>query len=428
MQLDEQFLAALDKTQYLQRDRMLAYQRRLLDRLVRHAREQTGLYPEHLAPLFRADDSIDWRRWAEVPILTRDKAQAHTDAITARTLPEAVGEAVPTETTGSTGQSWRFQDTALHGRAIACANERFFRWHDVPADALAAVIIALSADAPSTDSARTKNWRPAYPDSRGSYLSTMVPHGDQLAWLKELQPDIIVTFPSNLEELVRIGRQTLHGLGPLRIVTFGEQLSDRGRASFRTTFGTEPLDFYGSAEAGFIAGTCPHSQKYHVSADLVLVELVDEDGSLVEPGEQGRVVVTPFYGYATPLIRYDLGDYAVMSVAQCDCGRTLPTMERILGRTRNVFRFPDGTSLWPSLLSQEVQPFVPHRQFQVVQTAPDHIEYRYVPLDNNTKIDLEGLTALVKSRLHPALTVTPVTVPSIEFSVKREDYIRLFDY
>jgi len=48
--------------------------------------------------------------------------------------------------------------------------------------------------------------------------------------------------------------------------------------------------------------------KHHVSADLVLVELVDDDGTPVPPGEEGRVVVTPFYGYATPLIRYDLGD------------------------------------------------------------------------------------------------------------------------
>src|SRR5262245_21467411 len=70
-----QFLAALDQTQWLSADRLQLYQRRLLDRLLRHARAETEFYADRLAPLFRGDDSIDWDGWQEIPILRRELAQ-----------------------------------------------------------------------------------------------------------------------------------------------------------------------------------------------------------------------------------------------------------------------------------------------------------------------------------------------------------------
>ena len=99
------FLAALEETQYLAPERMEAYQRRLLDRLLRHARSQTAFYADRLAPLFRPDDSIDWDRWTDIPILTRKEAQANADALFARTVPPAAGETVTAFTSGSTGRA-----------------------------------------------------------------------------------------------------------------------------------------------------------------------------------------------------------------------------------------------------------------------------------------------------------------------------------
>ena len=81
------FIAALDETQYLPPDRLVAYQRRLLDKLLRHARSETDFYRDRLAPLFRRDDTIDWERWAEIPILRRSEAQEDVDHLTARELP-----------------------------------------------------------------------------------------------------------------------------------------------------------------------------------------------------------------------------------------------------------------------------------------------------------------------------------------------------
>jgi len=64
-----------------------------------------------------------------------------------------------------------------------------------------------------------------------------------------------------------------------------------------------------------ICRTClPHSHRHHVMAELVLVEIVDDHGRPSPAGTRGRVVVTPFYNHAMPLIRYDIEDLAVPAV------------------------------------------------------------------------------------------------------------------
>ena len=125
------------------------------------------------------------------------------------------------------------------------------------------------------------------------------------------------------------------------------------------------------------------------------------------------MIVTPFYNLAMPLIRYELGDHGMLSAEPCGCGRTLPVLERVLGRTRNVFRFVDGTSTWPVLLSRELQAFVPNRQFQVVQLTHTDIEFRYVPVADGQTNDLPALTTYLRAKLHPSVTVTLVATEVI---------------
>jgi phenylacetate-CoA ligase len=106
--------------------------------------------------------------------------------------------------------------------------------------------------------------------------------------------------------------------------------------------------------------------------------------------EIGRVVVTSLYNYAMPLIRYEIGDLAEAGSDRARCRRGLPSLRRILGRYRNLFRFRDGTTVWPQQMG--LGKFIAHKQFQVVQTNHDHIEIRYVPAPTDQPIDLPGLT------------------------------------
>ena len=76
-------------------------------------------------------------------------------------------------------------------------------------------------------------------------------------------------------------------------------------------------------------------RSYHVSAESVFMEILDEDCKPTKPGNVGRVVVTSLYNYAMPFIRYDLGDRVEVGWSGT-CARQLPALRKILGRTKSV--------------------------------------------------------------------------------------------
>lgn len=423
-----QFINSLKQTQYLPSARLQAYQARLLAQLVNHAVNQTDFYPSRLAPLLKGDGTVRWDRWSEIPILTRPQARAHFEAMRARAVPKAAGGATEDMSSGSTGVALRLLTSDIQDLASACCSERFFNWHEINPQSLTVRIrAARHPDIYYPKGHEVIGWRAGHADSKAIDLSISTQVEQQVEWLSRVKPRNLATYPSNLRELAR---HIAHNGNDLRldsIMTFGEMVTDDTRALVQEVFGKPVLDRYGSSEVGHIASTCPHSLKHHISSEVVLLELVDADGQAVQPGEIGRVIVTPFYNFAMPFIRYELGDYAIAANEPCGCGRTLPVLDRIMGRTRNVFRFADGTQVWPVLFSRDLQSFVPNHQFQVVQLTRETVEFRYVPQATDQNNDLPGLTAYLKARLHKDITVSLMPVNHIPRSAggKFEDCMSL---
>jgi phenylacetate-CoA ligase len=169
-------------------------------------------------------------------------------------------------------------------------------------------------------------------------------------------------------------------------------------------------DVYSANEVGNIALQCERGT-LHVQSESLRVEILHGDGSPCGPGETGKVVITDLHNLATPLIRYDIGDYATVG-EPCACGRTLPVLREIRGRVRNLARTPDGKTFWPVSLGV-VRRVAAVRQAQFVQTAPDAIEVRVVlsqPIDEAQRLRLVEATR--KALGHP-YRVTIVEVPSI---------------
>ena len=157
------------------------------------------------------------------------------------------------------------------------------------------------------------------------------------------------------------------------------------------------------------------------------VEILGSDGSLVQSGEVGRVVVTPFYNYAMPLIRYELGDLAELGSKHAQCGRGLPSLRRILGRYRNVFRFRDGKIASPSAVLLSAQGTFATPQSQIVQLDLDRIEIRWVSDGTDRPVDIAALTSQVRSVLRQPVKVSVRKVDVIERSSsgKFEDCVSL---
>ena len=122
---------------------------------------------------------------------------------------------------------------------------------------------------------------------------------------------------------------------------------------------------------------CPHSGLYHIMSESIILEVLDEEGRPCAPGQTGKVVVTDLHNFATPLIRYMVGDYAEMAEA-CACGRGLPTLKSIAGRERNMLVKPGGVRHWPRIAMKHFIDIQYINQYQFIQHSLEEIEVRLV--------------------------------------------------
>ncbi len=227
---------------------------------------------------------------------------------------------------------------------------------------------------------------PRSPDgdlSRSKYLlgSQFLSHTEdfqvQIAWMRKMNPHFIYTLPSNLEALLTIFANDRPQLPALRkVFTGGEVLDESLRNRTRRILGVGIVDNYGTTEF-FPAWQCPEGS-YHLNAEHLVVELLDDNGAAVRPGEFGRVVVTTLENYLAPLIRYDIGDYAMAVAGSCRCGRTLPLIGKVVGRSINLFRLKSGELYLPWRIYDFLDLLTEVRQLQLVQRAPDHFVIKFV--------------------------------------------------
>ena len=147
----------------------------------------------------------------------------------------------------------------------------------------------------------------------------------QIQWLQKHRIYYLLSYPSNIREMAKKCLEAgilLPDLGQVR--TFGETVSDELRDLCRQAWNVEVKDMYSSMEIGYMALQCPDHEHYHVMSEGVLLEVLDDAGNPCKPGDIGRVVITDLHNFATPMIRYEILDYAQVG-EPCPCGRGLPS-------------------------------------------------------------------------------------------------------
>ena len=139
------------------------------------------------------------------------------------------------------------------------------------------------------------------------------------------------------------------------------------------------------------------------------------------------MVLTPLYNFAMPFIRYELGDFATAGPRRVKCPIKLPVLTQIMGRYRNSFTLRNGRVISPRVSVEELRKYISFVQYQVVQTAYDVIEVRYVPLDRSQQANAIGLERCVRAAIDASFSVRAVAVDDIPRSAsgKFEDYLSL---
>lgn len=384
----------LDGSQWAATSDITASQFRHLGRLAEYCHEHSPLFARRLASAgLKPADLADSSGFAKLPVLTRRDVQASARELFCREIPSGHGEIVETRTSGSTGEPVvvrRTDVTTLFWNAMAM---RDLLWHGRN---LSGRLCSIRANVLSR--VQHDDWgRPASLFARTG-PSLALPITCDVAHLVEavveFRPTTLVIYPSTLDAFAAYCQRHAIALPDLQhILTIGETLSPSIRAAAKETFDAALADCYSSQEMGYVALECPVSGLYHVMAESVIAEVLHEDGRACRAGEIGRVTVTDLHNYATPLVRYDIGDCAEVA-PPCPCGRGLPTWKRILGRRRNLILMPDGTRHWPVtgfLRCREVAPVV---QYQLVQEDRETIEARLVverALSRSEEDDLRGL-------------------------------------
>jgi phenylacetate-CoA ligase len=388
------FLQALLKTQHLSGDAMRTYQRDLLARLVRHARARVAFYGDgRLDPIFRADDRIDWDRWGEVPILTRADAQASAERLYAAEVPPECGSIIEGRTSGSTGRPLAFRLNSLMAAAGTALLERGLVWAGVPPAARFAWIrYDYAGLAPYPDGAAFQA------EVRGATriihtLSVATAVEDQGRWLARIRPEIVMGYPNALALVGQALPAERDGHAFRLVVCNGEAASDHVRAVIERAFGCPTLNLYSASEIGTIAVEDSVSRRLYVAEEAALVEA----GAAAAPDEPLReLIVTPFYNYAMPLIRYAPGDFVSFDAMPAPDVRTLRRLARVAGRDRNAFILPSGRRWWPTYVVREAGLYLAFDQIQFAQVAAGRIEVRFVSHASDPVKDAEGLLAYLR--------------------------------
>lgn len=419
---------AMMRTQFFSADAFEQNYMRRLQCLLRHAAEHTIAYRERLAPVFLPGGSIDPGRWSDIPILTREEGQESGPTFHARKTPREFGPSKYAATSGSTGRPFVHRSSAIMSVLNAAATARAMVWHGADFSRTLATITsadeAANVDDPGTGVLRQfDEWEPPQ-WRRRAQLSLKNPITVQLDWLDRVRPEFLWTYASNAAALASEGQGRPWTKAVRGIFCNAESLSPHQRSMIHAATGCKPCSLYGATETGLIAVDCPAGGGMHVVAEAIKVEVLDASGKPTPPGEIGEIVVTPLFNYAMPLIRYRLGDLARAATGPCGCGRHMPLIGEVLGRTRSMFVRPDGQRFWPDMDSAVPSRLVPYRQCQFVQLDRTTIEFRYVPVASDQAEDRDTLAAYVRDQLYPEANLAFTRVEEIERTAagKYEDF------
>lgn len=194
--------------------------------------------------------------------------------------------------------------------------------------------------------------------------------------LEETGPEFVASPPSYLKVIAKIASERgIASIRPRVIITWGEVLDNSSRAFLNSSFGSQVYDGYGCTEVapvGGLAWECKRRTGMHVNSDTVVLEFL-KDGEPVSPGERGEVVATSLFRFATPMIRYRLGDVATPLDDPCPCGRGMPLIKNIEGRLVDFLKMPDGRPVSPYAVMFAVQEIPGIARYQLIQESERRI-------------------------------------------------------
>jgi len=285
----------LNRSQWFSEEEIQTLQLEGLKKLFDHARRNTKYYKD--IPNIMSLEDLE-----RIPILTKKKIRENFQQLRAANV-----SGFEVSTSGTVSKSVTIKDKRLK---FDFAERRFLSWYKTSLKKVC------------------KLWD-IKPSQGGGHLHLSVDslktREDAVRYLRlvgRFKPDLIQAFAIPMRFLAHYALK--EGIRPDVgvIQTACENLVPEARREIEEAFQCEVYNFYGSRELGSMAQDCEIHGDLHVDAERYIVEEVD-----------GRLLFTDLLNYAMPLIRYENQDTGELSSAKCPCGRGLPSLKSIVGRT-----------------------------------------------------------------------------------------------
>ena len=354
-----------------------AWQNERLAFVLRRAATQVPYYREQWTRRRRNGDRASWEYLENWPLLDKEPIRANPTSFVADDCDTRRMFHVGTSgTTGKPLDIWLSRGTLRQWYALFEARGR--EWygvsrHDRWANLGGQLVTPVNKDRPPF-----WVWNAAL---HQLYMSShhlspaLIPH--YLDALSRFRVAYLWGYTSSLyalaQEALRLGRHLSMSVA----ITNAEPVFEYQRQAIADAFRCDVRETYGMAEIAAAAGEC-EAGNLHTWPEAGVLEVAEDDGP-VSSGESGELVCTGLMNADMPLIRYRAGDRGALTKndISCSCGRTLPLLGSIEGRTDDVLYTSDGRQI--GRLDHVFKANLPVREAQIVQETLDTLRVRYVP-------------------------------------------------
>jgi phenylacetate-CoA ligase len=277
----------------------------------------------------------------------------------------------------------------------------------------------------------------------GAGIIRLGPGVPSLQWetIQRLKPTAIVAVPSFILKLIKFAQDAgidINSTSVKKAICIGENIRNSDFSlnilgkKITESWDIKLYSTYASTEMQTAFTECSAGKGGHNQADLVIVELLDENDQQVAPGTPGEVTITTLGVEGMPLLRYKTGDICTYDDQPCTCGRTTLRLSPIMGRKKQMIKFK-GTTLYPPALfellneREEILDFV--IEVSSNDIGMDQVLLYLVPSDLSEECD-HRIRAYLQARLRvsPYIKyVTALEIQAMQFSEASRKAIKFID-
>lgn len=371
----------LKGTEKWNKKKLIAYQRKQLQSLLKHAVKHVPFYSD-----ISLTSSDPFENLHKFPIIDKETIQKNMKAFMADNIPRRNTYHVTTG--GTSGNSLSFYlDNSSFGKEWAFKTTGWRRVEFKPGDK---VVSFRGIEFRNADKGVYWQDNPIY----NMFEMSPFHMSDEnlpryIEKIKKFNPKYLHGYPSAISILAKYVERNVKEFPQIRaVLAISENIYPGQRELIENAFNTRLFSFYGMSERVIMAPECEYDIRYHAYPEYGITEVFNGKDDHVAEAERGELVGTGFLNYCMPFIRYRTGDYAVLSEENCKCGRNHIILENLTGRWwQEMIVGRDEALISNAALNFHSDVFKNVHQYQLVQKRKGKLILKIVPKKGFNDLD-----------------------------------------